>query len=149
MESVMLRKGLSLFVLAFMVILPIGLSAQAAAPAQPAAPTAATPESAAAFIGDWTLEVEGPNGPGTFALSVKAEAGKVTGAISSQQQTLQAITDISTSGSKLILRYVFDYQGMPVSAAITLTPGPDKVAASLDFADGAYLMTGTATKKQK
>ena len=136
------------FVLSLMLVLPAGLSAQA--PAAPSAQAgAATPESAAKFLGDWTLNVQGPNGPGTFALSVKTEAGRVTGAISSDQMALQPITDISTSGTKLVLKYSFDYQGNAVSAVVTLTPDADKVAAQLDFADGAYIMDGTATKKDK
>ena len=146
----MFRAASSIVVLTVLLILPAAASAQTPPAASPAAaPAAATPESAAPFIGDWTLNVEGPNGPGTFALSVKADAGKVTGEISSDQLPLQSITDISTSGTKLVLKYVFDYQGNSVPAAVTLTPGADKVAAQLDFADGAYTMAGTATKKAK
>jgi hypothetical protein len=111
------------------------------------AQTVATPESAAAFLADWTLQVEGANGPATFALSVKADGTKVVGQISSETQPQQAITDITTSGNSLLLRYMFDYQGTPVAVLVTLKPDGDKMGAQLDFAEGAYVMSGTATKK--
>jgi hypothetical protein len=54
-----------------------GLLAQAPAPL--------TPADAAPFIGQWTLALEGPNGPGTFQLTVKVEKEKVVGEIASDQ----------------------------------------------------------------
>ena len=60
----------------------------------------------------------------------------------------QAITDIGAADKNLILRYSFDYQGNAVAAVVTLTPAADgKTSAQIDFAGGAYLMTGTAAKK--
>lgn len=144
-------KASSLSVLALIVTLASGLSAQAPSPAAPtaAAPTAATPENVASFLGDWTLSAEGPNGPGVFALSVKTDAGKVTAEISSEVQGKQPVTELLKKGTSLILKYGFDYQGNPVSVVVTLTPSADKVLVDFDFADGAYVMSGTATKKPK
>lgn len=127
-------------------VAPVAPVAQTAAAAP--APTAATPENASTFIGDWTITAEGPNGPGTFALSVKAADGKVTAEISSDAQPLQAITDVTKDDASLVLRYLFDYQGTAVPVVVTLTPSGEKVGAHLDFADGAYLMEGTAAKKK-
>src|SRR3954468_19086298 len=131
-------------------------AAQPATPAAPAAPAAATPaaanaatpENAADFIGDWSITAEGPNGPAVFALSVKSNEGKVTADISSDQQPQQTITDVTKSDASLVLRYMFDYQGMAVPVVVTLKPANDTVGAQLDFADGAYMMTGTAAKKK-
>ena len=106
-----------------------------------------TPADAAPFLGDWTLTMNGQNGPGVFTLKVKTEADKVSGEISSDQMALSPISDIRKSDKSLVLSYSFDYQGMPVSAVVTLTPVDDKVSASIDFAGGAYVMDGTATKK--
>jgi hypothetical protein len=123
--------------------------AAAPAPAQNApAPVAATPENAAAFIGDWTLTAEGANGPATFNLTVKNDAGKVVGEISSEMQPKTPIADVWKGGKDLTLRYNFDYQGMSVPVVVTLTPGADKTDALIDFADGAYQMAGTAKKAQ-
>jgi hypothetical protein len=39
------------------------------------AQAALTPEAAADFMGDWTLDMQGQNGPAVFTLTVKADAG--------------------------------------------------------------------------
>lgn len=125
-----------------------GASAQVATAAQPAAPFTAA--DAAPFLGEWTLDLQGPNGPGVFTLIVKAEEEKVVGEISGAASEPQAITDITRSGESLVLRYTFNYEGSAVDAAVQLTPAPDrKTTAQIDFAGGAYVMTGTATKKEK
>ena len=115
--------------------------------AQEPAAVAATPESAATFLGEWTLDANGNYGPATFVLTLKAAEGKVVGEITSAAAPKQAIADITKAGANLFLRYVMDYQGMPVNVIIRLTPAEGKVAADLDFADGAAQMSGTATKK--
>jgi len=102
---------------------------------------------AAPFIGDWTLTMDGQNGPALFALKLKVDGDKVTGEISSEQMAPTAIADIKKADKSLVLSYTFDYQGMPVGAVITLTPADDKTAATIDFAGGAYVMNGTAAKK--
>jgi len=100
------------------------------------------------FIGDWTLALQGPDGPGTFDLSVKVEGEKVVAEISSKDRPKQAITDVSLNKETLVLSYTFPHEGNPVDAAVSLTPEKDgKVAARIDFAGGAYTMSGTATRK--
>ena len=105
---------------------------------------------AAPFLGDWTLALEGPNGPATFGLTVKAEQEKVSAELVSDAMGTQAITSIAKADKALVLSYSFTYDGNNVDAAIRLTPASDgKMAAQIDFAGGAYVMTGTATKKEK
>ena len=131
------------------------LSAQtppaAPAPAPPAAPAAApadaTPQNVAAFLGDWTLSTQGPNGPSAFDLSIKTDAGKVAAEIASEMQGKQPIATITKTATGLVLKYGFDYQGMAIPAVVTLTPAGDKIGVQIDFADGAYVLEGTATKK--
>jgi len=113
-------------------------------------PAQATATEAAQFIGGWTLALEGPNGPGTFDLVVKVEKEKVVGVITSATMPAQAITDVTKAAKGLVLRYSFDYQGNAVDAVLRLTAAADgKVEAQIDFAGGAYVMSGTATKKDK
>jgi ABC-type transport system substrate-binding protein len=108
----------------------------------------ATEAEAAPFLGEWTLTMQGPNGPGVFDLNVKVEEAKVVGEIIGEGLAPQKITDIGAADKNLILRYSFDYQGNAVAAVVTLTPAADgKTSAQIDFAGGAYLMTGTAAKK--
>ena len=106
-----------------------------------------TPADAAPFLGDWTLTMEGQNGPAVFALKVKVDAEKVSGEMSSEQMAPTPITDIQKSDKSIVLSYTFDYQGMPVGAVVTLTPAGEKTTAVIDFAGGAYVMNGVAAKK--
>jgi len=138
----------ALFIVA---LVSLGLSAHAQTPpaAKPAAVEPASPENAAAFIGDWTLTGEGSNGPANFTLSIKVDAAKKVAAEITMQQGPQAITEISRVGTGLVLRYSFDYQGSDVPVVLTLTPNGDKVTMQMDFANGAYQINGAATKKVK
>ena len=126
----------------------------AGGPAQAAAQITAA--DATPFLGDWSLELQGPNGPGTFDLTVKIEKEKVVGQIAAATLDTQPITDITKSGDNLVLRYTFNYEGSPVDAAVYLMPAREapeskdgKFKAQIDFAGGAYVMTGTAAKKEK
>jgi len=115
-----------------------------------AAAAQATVADAAPFAGEWTLNLEGPNGPAVFDLVIKTEADKVVGEIKSEQMPPTPITDISKTDKGLVLKYSFDYQGNQVAAVVTLTPAADgKIGAQIDFADGAYVVTGPAVKKEK
>jgi hypothetical protein len=114
---------------------------------QPTPPPAAiTAADVAAFLGDWTLTLDSPMGPSAMTLSVKTDAGKVGGEISSEMMPKSPIADITKAGANLVLKYSFDYQGNMVPVVITLTPSADKVGAHLSFADGAFEMAGTAAK---
>ena len=62
---------------------PAAAPASAVSIAQSGAQVSAA--DAAPFIGDWTLTLQGPNGPGTFDLSVKVEKEKVVGEIANQR----------------------------------------------------------------
>jgi hypothetical protein len=113
---------------------------------------AQTPIAAAeisSFLGEWTLSVQSPQGPFEINLSLKDVEGKAAGEFSSAMapQPL-AISDISKAGDDLVMKFTADFQGMPLSAKITLVPeGTGKARASFDIMDGAFVMDGTATKK--
>jgi hypothetical protein len=105
---------------------------------------------AAPFLGEWTLALQGPNGPGTFTLMLKVENEKVLGEIANEMVPAQAITNVSMANKSLRLTYTFPWEGNPIDAVVTLTPADDgKTSAQIDFAGGAYTMSGTATKKEK
>jgi hypothetical protein len=110
----------------------------------------ATAADAAPFVGDWSLTLQGPNGPGTFDLSVKVEGEKVLAEIASEQLPKQPITSITMADKTMVLGYSFTWEGNPVEAVVSLTPAAEgKTTAQIDFAGGAYIMTGTAAKKDK
>jgi hypothetical protein len=115
-------------------------------------PTAAAaqvkPEDAAKFLGGWVIGVESPQGNMTMNLTIKNDAGKVAGSITSDiAPDPAAITDVAKAGEALVLKYTLDFQGMPIPAKITMTPAGDKMTVEFDVADGAFTMPGTATKK--
>ena len=132
-----------------LLALPAG-SASAGIPATHQTSGQVSAADAAPFLGDWTLALEGPNGPATMGLAVKTEQEKVSAELSSDVMGAQAITSIAKAEKALVLSYSFTYDGNNVDAVIRLTPGAEgKMAAQIDFAGGAYVMTGTATKKEK
>jgi hypothetical protein len=129
-----------------------------ATPAKPDAPAAgqpadlkidapATPENAAAFVGSWNLALEGPNGAAAMKITLKGEAGKVTGELSSELMESQKFAEVIRSGTGLVMRYHFDYQGMAIEAEAKLTPAGDKMNATVSFAGGAFVLEGAATKQ--
>ncbi len=127
-------------------------STSAVGPVARAAQSAAqvTAADATPFIGEWTLALQGPNGPGAFDLTVKVEKEKVVGEITNAEIPTQPITDVTKADKSLVLAYSFDYQGNAVPAVVSLTPAADgKMSAQIDFAGGAYVMSGTATRKEK
>ena len=146
---------------AFVAALLTSAAFAAGAAQSPAAAAQVTAADAAPFLGDWTLDLQGPNGPGTFDLTVKVEKEKVVGEIGAATLDTQPITDITKSKENLVLRYNFNYEGNPVDAAVYLMPASAseaepaaatdgrKMKAQIDFAGGAYVMTGTAVKKEK
>lgn len=109
-----------------------------------------TPAEAAPFLGDWTLTLQGPNGPGTFNLSLKVENDKVVGEVGNEMMPTQVVSNVSLASKSLRVSYTFPWEGNSIDALITLTPAEEgKTNAQADFAGGAYTMTGTATKKEK
>ena len=148
------RKGKTLYChqqrgtmrhLSFAIAAAVLVSAVVAASARDQTATPATPENAAAFLGEWAISANGSYGPIAMAVIVKAADGKVVGEVADPNGKHTA--DASKSGTSLVLSYVFDYQGNPIDAVITLTPNEKAVAVNLDFAGGAAQFTGTATKK--
>ena len=126
--------------------------AVAAAPPVSAAQSAAqvTAADAAPFIGEWTLDLQGPNGPGTFDLTIKVEKEKVVADIAAATMPVQPITDVTKVDQGLVLSYLFNYEGNAIDAVVRLTPAPEgKTKAEISFAQGAYIMSGTAAKKEK
>jgi hypothetical protein len=127
---------------------PAAPADEPAVPSTPSAVVPATPENAAAFLGEWILSSIGPNGAEIDALSIKADAGKIAATLTSDVQGVHVITDGQKSGASLLLAYDFNYQGMPVPVVLTLTLGADnKITVQFDFARGAMQMPGSATRK--
>ncbi len=107
----------------------------------------ATAAEAAPFLGDWTLTLQGPDRSAAFDLTVKVESEKVVGEISSAETAKEFVPEAWMAEKTFRMRYSFNYQGNPIDGVISLTPAADKIDAQIDFANGAYVMNGTAAKK--
>ena len=125
---------------------PSALSARPARDAAAQAPVveAVTPANAAAFLGDWSLEMD----QGTMGLTVKADQGKVVAEFANSGLPTGPISTVQLVDKSLAITYGFEYQGNQVTAVLYLTPGAQgAVAAQIDFANGAFVMPGKAVKK--
>ena len=134
-------------------VLPPGVQSVRAQGAPPAAQTVPAevplrPADAKALLGDWTIVATGPQGAITMLLTLNVQEDKVVGDISSDAMGKNRITSVTKFGDDVVLRYSFDYQGNPVPAVVTLTPAGENLKASFDFADGAFTMPATATRKK-
>ena len=113
-----------------------------------AAQSSLTAAEGKAFLGAWTLGLETPQGPLTLNLTLKDEEGKVTGLITADLfPDPMKVSDISKDGTSLVLKYSLDVQGQSIPAKTVLIPDGDKWKASFDFADGQFVVDGTAAKK--
>ncbi len=100
------------------------------------------------FIGEWTINLDSPQGPFALTLKLADKEGKVEGELSSEIAPPQTVTDISKSDADLVLKYIGNFQGQSFDAKITLTPDGDKnVKVLFDVMSGQFLMNGTGVKK--
>jgi len=99
------------------------------------------------FLGSWAVSFESPQGELVLDLDITDSSGKVAASIGSDMMGgMQNVTNISRSGDNLVLRYEIDAQGQIAPVALTLAPAGDALNASMDFADGMFVMEGRATK---
>jgi hypothetical protein len=105
---------------------------------------------ATAFIGDWELGLDTPQGSMTMALKLSDAGGKVAATLTAEAGPVPGttnITDIARDTDKLVLKYELNFQGMVIPTQITLIPDGEKWKANFDFASGQFVVDGTAVKK--
>ncbi len=139
------------------VIFTVALLTQAVqggsqAPSQAARPAAAsassiTPEQAAPFVGNWAVTLSMGGGEFPLTVAVTTDAGKVAATVGSAMQPATNVSNISLAGKSLVLKYVTDMQGTPLSNVMTLTPDNEAIKVNLVVMDGQYEMAGTAVKQ--
>ena len=108
------------------------------------------PADAGKFMGAWTVTLDTPQGSFDQSLVIKEEAGKVVAEMSSQMQPdVQKVTDVTKSGTDLVLKFSGNFQGQAFDATLTVTPdGDDKAKILFDINGGQFAMNGTAAKKK-
>ena len=105
---------------------------------------------AAAFMGDWELGLDTPQGSMTMTLKLADTSGKVAATLTAEAGPVPGttnITDVAVDKDQLVLKYELNFQGMAIPAQITLVPVGDKWKANFDFASGQFVVDGTAVKK--
>lgn len=113
-----------------------------------AASTSVSSAEAKDFLGDWRIAAEGMQGPITINLTLKDQDGRTAGDIGADGMPPSQITEVRKSGDTVTLRYSFEYEGNEVPTVVTLKPDGETLEVSFDFADGAFIMPGTATRKK-
>lgn len=108
------------------------------------------PADAAAFMGNWTVTLDTPQGSFDQTVVIKDEGGKVVAEMSSQMQPdVQKVTDVTRKGDDLILKFAGNFQGNPFDAQITMSPdGADKCKLLFDINGGQFSMNGAGTRKK-
>ncbi len=131
-------------VVALLFVLFVGVELCAQTPAPP--PVKATPQNAAAFLGDWDLNGVGPQGPVSFTLSLKRQDNSLT-TVFTYQDRPQTVSDVSMVGQSLSLTVTFTSEQGSYPAVVTLTPSADKVELYINVSNGLAEVGGTAKKK--
>jgi hypothetical protein len=123
----------------------------AAAPAPAAVPV--TPADVKPMLGTWQIPLETPTGRLVVTLVFRLEGDKVVAGVSAPSFPEHKITDITKSGSVMMLKAATDYTGAlssysgHVEMVLTLSPKGEDRAALFDFNSGKYQIGGTAKKQ--
>jgi type 1 glutamine amidotransferase len=149
MEIRMIRPRRSLGLLSLILVTASTASTRGRVPvvlASQATTSTVSPAQAAPYIGDWSAAITSQMGPTTFTVSVKADGGRVIATVGSGTFPAANASEISLSGKNLFLKYVSDFQGMPIPGLVAMTPqGPDMLL-TISILDGQMEMAGRATK---
>jgi maltose-binding protein MalE len=99
------------------------------------------------FIGEWVLTIEGRRGPQERPLSITDVGGKVAAELSGGRGGPVSITDITMSGSDLVLKWSQQGPNGEVPIVMTLTMKDGGLVVKQDIAGGQFSASGTGKKK--
>lgn len=99
------------------------------------------------FMGEWVLTMETPRGNRERNLALTDVGGKVAAELSGGRGGTRSVTDISKSGSDLVLSFEFERQGNTVPVMLTIGLEGDMLKATQDVNNGMFTMSGTGSKR--
>jgi hypothetical protein len=135
------RSVLTILAAAFVAtMLPATASAQGK-------PSTLDTAKAKAFIGEWILTVEGRRGPQERPLSITDVGGKVAATLGGGRGGPVEITDITTTGADLVLKWTQTTQQGDIPVVMTLTLKDGALVVKQDMAGGQFSQSGTGKKK--
>jgi mono/diheme cytochrome c family protein len=144
MSRVIRSSVIFVTVAAFVLVLLARATAPVQGQGQPAPPTAA---QIAPFVGDWLVTLTVMANEATLAVAVKTDGGKVSATISADGQPTVNVTDISVVADRLVLKYMTEAMGTPLSTVMTLTPEGPGLRVNMAVMDGQYEMSGTGARQ--
>ena len=111
------------------------------------APAIAWAQDAKAFLGEWTLTIEGRRGPQERPLTIKETDGKLSAELGGGRGGPVTITDVTVKGNEATLKYSQTTQQGDIPVVMTLTLKDGAVTVKQDMAGGQFTQTGTGKKK--
>ena len=133
--------------LARTVVMVLGMALAWSAPtALVAGGQAVASADAKAWVGEWTLTIQGGRGPQERALTIKDMSGKVAATLGGGRGGPVEITDVTKKGNDLVLKFKQQGRGGEMDAVVTLSMQADgtlKVTQEV----GANKTEGTGKKK--
>ena len=133
--------------LARTVVIALGMALAWSAPtALMAGGQAVAAADAKAWVGEWTLTIQGGRGPQERALTIKDMSGKVAATLGGGRGGPVEITDVTKKGNDLVLKFKQQGRGGEVDVVMTLAMEADgtlKVSQEL----GGNTQSGTGKKK--
>jgi hypothetical protein len=99
------------------------------------------------FIGEWILTIEGRRGPQERPLSITDVGGKVAANLGGGRGGPIDITDITTTGADLVLKWSQQGPQGDIPIVMTLTLKDGALAVKQDMAGGQFSSSGTGKKK--
>lgn len=132
-----------LFCAAVLAVVGLALPAGVAARGQSTLDTAKAKD----FLGEWVLTIEGRRGPQERPLSITDKGGKVAAELGGGRGGPVTITDISTKGSDLVLKWNQQGPQGDIDVVMTLTLANGALTVKQDMAGGQFSQSGTGKKK--
>jgi hypothetical protein len=129
-----------------LMVLGVALVAWSAPPTLIAGGQALASADAKAWVGEWTLTIQGGRGPQERALTIKDMSGKVAATLGGGRGGPVEITDVSKKGNDLVLKFKQQGRGGEADVVMTLAMEADgtlKVSQEL----GGNTQSGTGKKK--
>jgi len=101
---------------------------------------------AKAWMGDWTLTMQGGRGPQERTLTIKDAGGKVAATMGGGRGGPIEIADVSKKGNDLVLKFKQQGRGGEQDAVLTLSMQPDGTLKASQMI-GENTVEGTGKKK--
>ena len=98
------------------------------------------------FVGEWSVTLEGPEGPVELRFDLVDDRGQLLGIVRGWDGSITLAEEITMSGSDLLLSYRMDYWGQGFRVALALSPEVSGLAVTLRGGGGAFTLTGTGVR---